>query len=73
MEEKEASEWFLEYVVQVLEWYVIRPADVSGTGPDCKKAFDVWAHRQHGWTWYIYIYIYISICICIYIYIHFID
>jgi hypothetical protein len=55
IEDKGAFEWLLEYIVAVLKWYGIGAAHVSGArsdaGPDCKKAFNVWAHIQHGWTW----------------------
>ena len=41
VEGKEASEWLLEYIVQVLRWYGIRTIDLSGTtsdaGPDWQK------------------------------------
>ena len=72
--EKTASEWLLEYIVAVLTWYGIGTAHVSGatsdTGPDCKKAFNVLAHKQHGWTWLwcVYVHTYIHMLyVCVYV------
>jgi hypothetical protein len=57
----------------VLTWYGIGAAHVSGatsdTGPDCKKAFNVLARMQHGWTWLwcVYVHTYIHMLyVCVY-------
>ncbi len=43
VEDKEESEWLLEYVLVVLKWYGVEPIHVKGAtsdvGSDCKKAF----------------------------------
>lgn len=74
VEGKEASEWLLEYIVQVLQWYGIRAVDVSGAtsdaGPDCKKAFNVWARQQHAWTWLWCVTKYICSCMTTYTFIY---
>ena len=52
---KRPSDWLLEYELTVLLWYGITPEMVPGAtsdaGSDCKRAFNVYAHSTHGWTW----------------------
>ena len=54
-DQKEASQWLLEYVVAVLAWYGIKTTDVAGAisdaGSDCKKAFNVHARQKYKWAW----------------------
>jgi hypothetical protein len=51
-EDKQASEWLIEYVLTVLKWYGVEPKHVKGAtsdaGSECKKAFHKLA-REHGW------------------------
>jgi hypothetical protein len=53
-EDKQSSEWLIEYVLAVLKWYGVEPKHVKGAtsdaGSDCKKAFHKLA-REHGWMW----------------------
>ena len=74
VDEKGASAWLLEYIVAVLTWYGIGAAHVSGAtsddGPDCKKAFNVLARMQHGWTWLwcVYVHTYIHMLyVCVHV------
>ena len=54
VENKKASDWLLEYVLAVLEWYGIETGHVKGvtsdSGSDCKRAFNVLA-AKHDWMW----------------------
>ena len=53
-EDKQSSDWLLEYVLVVLKWYGVEPRQVNGapsdTGSDCKRVFNVLV-AQHGWMW----------------------
>jgi hypothetical protein len=54
VEDKQVSEWLLEYVLVVLKWYGVDPRHVKGAtsdaGSDCKKTFNKLA-QDHGWMW----------------------
>ena len=54
VENKKASDWLLEYVLVVFEWYGIETGHVKGvtsdSGSDCKRAFNVLA-AKHDWMW----------------------
>ena len=57
VEGKQASNWLMEYVLEVMKWYGVEPRQVnhatSDAGSDCKKAFNVLV-TQHGSTWFWY-------------------
>jgi hypothetical protein len=50
-EDKTVSEWFLEYVLEVIKWYGVDPSHVKGAtsdaGSDCKKVLHKLA-QEHG-------------------------
>jgi hypothetical protein len=54
VEDKQVSEWLLEYVMTVLKWYGVEPRHVKGgtsdTRSNYKKTFNKLA-QKHGWMW----------------------